>query len=102
KVGAEHVYKILVKQQIVNSITWVLTCALFIFVPLFWEKRVRRWVKEENDSEGGAMVLYGFTVVVPIMVGLIMTAVQMDSIVMGFVNPEYGAIKDIINFVKPK
>jgi len=32
KVGVEHVYIVLVKQQIVNSITWVIIYLLFIFI----------------------------------------------------------------------
>ena len=92
KVGVEHVYIVLVKQQIVNSITWVIIYLLFIFI---WYLFVKNWnylAKETDD----VVNIIGSVVLTIILIALVFT---LNKTVMGFVNPEYGAIKDIINFV---
>lgn len=92
KVGVEHVYIVLVKQQIVNSITWVIIYLLFIFICYLFVKNWNYLAKETDD----VVNIIGSVVLTIILISLTFT---LNETVMGFVNPEYGAIKDIINFV---
>lgn len=100
KVGVEHVYGILVKQQIVNSIVYLLVFILAIICTIICYKQ---WDKIEIDGYGDPKEVkpVAFTVVFGLL-GLILMVIfvfSIDTIVMGFVNPEYGAIKEIMNFV---
>jgi hypothetical protein len=100
KVGVEHVYDILVKQQVVNSIVYLLIFILAIICMIICYKQ---WDKIETDRDGDPEEIkpVAFTVVFGLL-GLILMLIfvfNIDTMVMGFVNPEYGAIKEIINFV---
>lgn len=103
KVGAEHVYKVSVKQQIVKAIVELLACFLLplilsiVLTYLF----VKKWqifskvILEESDGLSG---LFGGG----LLIGLYLLVVFLPSwttIITGFVNPEYGAINDIMNWV---
>ena len=92
KVGVEHVYIVLVKQQIVNSITWVIIYLIFILICYLFVKNWNYLAKETDD----VVNIIGSVVLTIILISLTFT---LNETVMGFVNPEYGAIKDIINFV---
>lgn len=98
KVGAEHVYGVLVKQQIVYSITWlIIIIMLIIFTKIF--QKVYLHAKREWDDE---VAFFFFTALsgLGLVAGYIIVACNLTSIITGFVNPEYGAIQDIINFIK--
>ena len=99
KQPAEHIYKIMVKQQVVNSIAWLiigLLCISTAFTRKFWLNRIE---KEQDDDMGWVMGLI-LLCIVPSMIGITVLIVQLDTIVTGFINPEYGAIQDIINLIK--
>lgn len=101
KVTAEHVYGILVKQQIVNSVVYLLILIITILLLIFCYKE---WSKIEVDHKGDPKEAkpFIFTIVSGI-IGFILLLVflfNIDTMIMGFINPEYGAIMDIIHFVK--
>lgn len=99
KQPAEHIYKIMVKQQVVNSITWLiigLLCISTVFTIKFWSNRID---KEQGDDTGWVMGLI-LLCIVPSIVGILVLIIQSGTIVTGFINPEYGAIQDIINLIK--
>jgi TRAP-type C4-dicarboxylate transport system permease small subunit len=101
KVGAEHVYQILVKQQIVNSITLILCYVLFAFVAYFSFKLVFKAVakgKEEDSYEPWNMLFIIPTIITISSIVFFSTTIQ--SCVTGFLNPEYGAIMEIKSFIK--
>jgi len=100
RVGAEHVYMVLVKQQIVYAIVYLIVglFALFLIV---------NWINGYKDTKqkwlDGDMTGLGVIKTIQIFIAGIMFIVflfHIDSIVMGFVNPEYGAIQEIIDIVK--
>lgn len=117
KVGSEHVYSVLVKQQYVNAMVFSLLflfglIGLFYFYSCFksenrfeYEQKYNRQTDlyenivdktRWNDSHTFKTVITGFCTV-----GLLLPALfNIDIILTGFINPEYGALKDIMNFIK--
>jgi len=94
QVPAEKVFTILVKQQVVNSITWGIIDLLFLILLFISARYIWRWgAKYCNGTEGlsvfGAFILLGVPVII------ILCTIKI--VVMGFVNPEYGAIKEILS-----
>ncbi len=97
KVGAEHVYYVLVKQQIVYSIVWTIVLLSSLFILMNALKAVKNNEIQEN------ITLLGVIRVIQFMIGGIFFIVgiyHIDTIVTGFINPEYGAIQEIIKMVK--
>lgn len=102
KVGAEHVYGVLVKQQIVYSITYLLLYAVILLVFKFTYKLTRttrfKEQMEESYPDGDYhLIIIANVAVLVILVTLVCCTVE--NVVTGFVNPEYGAIKEIIKFI---
>lgn len=100
KVGVEHVYIVLVKQQIVKAIQWTILGILPIIFLLVFGKSVHRWtVKNWDESDGFTaipwLIFFGLCTY-----GLIVGINHLDTIVTGFVNPEYGAMTDIMDFIQ--
>jgi hypothetical protein len=100
KVGAEHVYMILVKQQVVNAIVWLLIGFIPLIVLLIFGKSMWNWADKNSDESDGftvfiAILFYLFTILPSFFLMF-----NIDTVVTGFVNPEYGAIKDIIEIVQ--
>lgn len=96
KVGAEHVYVVLIRQQIVDSILWLLVGILgFIFLAM-----VPKWSKKADWEDGN--IYCGFAIGGGIFgaIMIICFIFSLDTIVTGFINPEYGAIEDIFSFIK--
>lgn len=101
KVTAEHVYGILVKQQIVNSIVYLL---IFMFSILSFTICYKNWSKIEMNESGNPKEAKPFVITIIFgLLGIILMCVflkNIDLMIMGFINPEYGAIMNIIHFVK--
>jgi len=117
KVGATHVYEVLVKQQFVYSIIYLITYLLFLITIIALYRitkstyRAHRILCGYKDSEAGSpdiadsakgILSVILTVVAIIMFIMLIVVIEntIESVVTGFVNPEYGAMKDIINFTK--
>lgn len=99
EVPAKHVYRVMVKQQIVASITWLimLVAGLFgLFTGIsFWNIGTEK----SRDSDAVENVTGGIMIVASV----IMTAFgifNIETIVSGIVNPEYNAIIEIMDFLK--
>lgn len=95
KVGADHVYAVLVKQQSVNAITFVVVAIIgMIIIIISTLAAIRVDWEEPNVANIGALI--------GLFCGLIMIfipLVRINDIITGFVNPEYGAIRDIMRFI---
>lgn len=102
KVGAEHVYKVIVKQQVVNAITNLLIVLVLLVLCLrLWSMHrtaASKYGRDWDDYASAVVPLLG-TLALGI-IAIILFIIDANSIVMGFVNPEYGAMKDILEFVK--
>jgi hypothetical protein len=105
KVGVEHVYKVLVRQQYVKAITYSLLSLIgLIGIMYAINTGIKTASLDKDDRKNNNLIGFGWlrTVVIGVMsiVLFICGAIYLDQIVTGFVNPEYGAIKEIIDFVK--
>lgn len=89
---AEHVYKVLVKQQVVwgvGTLVGVVLGALFLFIGLLG---ISKWRWDDDYC-------------IPLnIVGVIILLVSLVLFffygLTGLINPEYGALKDIVNMIK--
>ena len=106
KAPAEHVYEILVRQQIIYSLIHLIVLLIgLIGLILTWKYIL--WINTPKADDKNSRVYYdenwaffpailGIISIIMFGIGLI----NIDVIFTGFLNPEYGAIKDIINFIK--
>ncbi len=108
KVPAEYVYKVLVKQQVVYSfvyLTVVLFGVFFLWIGLkhieLCRTAFKTW-KATSKDYGDFFSAYILTSVL-FMIGAIICIVagvtHVGVIITGFVNPNYGAIKEIVSFM---
>ena len=94
-------YEVLIKQQIVNSVVLLfvlLTSFLLIlnFIKAFKNKE-ESWLTEDGPNLLGVLRVGQIAVaIIMFLIGII----NINVIATGFINPEYGAIKDIIHFIK--
>ena len=101
RVGAEHVYMVLVKQQIVYAIVHLIIGLFALFLIVNWINGYKD--TKQKWSDGEAPTGLGIIKLIQIFIAGVMLIVflfHIDNIVMGFVNPEYGAIQEIIDIVK--
>lgn len=94
--AAEHVYMVLVKKFVVDGIVQLLPFLLgLILIGIGWFK-MSKYFKEHDKIEWH--ILYPFALLV---VGFIaLCCVNYDVMVMGLVNPEYGALNYILEYSK--
>lgn len=104
KVGAEHVYTVLVKQQTVSAIIWLMyfvLCipfSLLIYKAMKWAWKIDEPVKQFDTREGSIIAIaFGCSIILLMWISAI---VKLPVIFTGFFNPEYGAIKEIMNLIK--
>ena len=101
KIGAEHVFIVLVKQQVVNAIVYLVLALIGIILAF---AAYRQWGLIKYNAKGDLVEVRPvvFTVIFGVLsfILLMITIFNIDTIIMGFVNPEYGAIQDIIKFVR--
>lgn len=98
KVGAEHVYMVLVKQQVVNAIAWSVPFVVGILLLLQFAYSFTHadW-REYGWNRHATLALFTIAFsLISLGVGL----GHLDIIITGFVNPEYGAIKEIMDMIK--
>jgi len=88
KVPAEHVYSVLVKQQIVFS--WTLTTINIIVLLLVIGLWIALLLDKKNQDEWWGVPVFFTVAFIALFAGTI------HLIVSGFMNPEYGAIKEIM------
>lgn len=98
QVPADHVYSVLMKQQYIKSITWIATGGIslgVIMMILFLGYLGTKY--DWDESMMVIIVVLGcFIFAIPLFISI----TQLDVILTGFYNPEYGAIKEISNLIK--
>lgn len=101
KINSEHVYGILVRQQVVSTITWLVTLFIGIVLVFIFVKAAKN--KDEEWEINGDPTLLGVMRVIMGVIGLIAIIaglINTSTIISGLINPEYGAIQDIMHFIK--
>jgi len=89
KVPAEHVYKVLVKTQVIKGYTWLVINILFILIVIgLWIALIR---DEKNQDEWWGVPI---AATVLFFISLYFT---LNIITAGIFNPEYGALKEIMS-----
>lgn len=99
-VGAKHVYTVLVKQQLVNSFTNLLILGISLFLIFSFLKSYKSeeiWETHDNPTGLGIYrILQG-------LIGLtlfIFFVANISETITGLINPEYGAMENIIELIK--
>jgi hypothetical protein len=98
QVGAEHVYEIMVIQQYVHSVTY--TLILFVSYPLYKLTvfSYKRMVTGEQKGKDAPFVAFIFVAFADIIYSLWML-LELKNTLTGFFNPEFGAIKQIMDLI---
>ena len=104
KVPATHVYTVMIKQQTTRAISDLIFDIVFIALSfILYFAGMKMWrllsVKKTDELESACIMTFIFCVV-STLIAVCSFWSDYSGIVTGFVNPEYGAIKEIISFVK--
>ena len=106
KVGAEHVYGVLVRQQIVYGIVYLIILLIGVYLTSNWLKNYKNkdelWTGPDRfgSSEPTGLGVFRSIQIVVAATMLMIGIVNINNIMTGFINPEYGAIQDVIEMVK--
>lgn len=100
KVGVEHVYKVLVMQQVVKAVQWIILGLLPTILLIVFGKSVWRWGDRIAEETDGFSAFVAGVFYVMCFTGLLLFVFHIDVIATGIINPEYGAIEDIVSFVE--
>jgi len=112
---ATHIYQVLTKQQVVEAYGYLVAIIIFISILLISlymynksEKRLDK-IRESNKNYDSytspdnteTMIATWITIFIVSGVFVIMFAgITLDNILIGLINPEYGAIKEITGIIK--
>lgn len=100
KVPADHVYTVLIKQQKVNAMTWLVMGGISLFMVMV--SVFIGWMGNRNRWDEGWIVFIVVSGCVLFGIPLVTSIFHASTIMTGFYNPEYGAIKEISNMINPK
>lgn len=102
KVSVTEVWDILVKQQRVKSWTYLLIFISSLFLDYLFFKWIRYIIKNKTDNIN--FIFPGIIGTIAFFIILCMVSyINMQNLypmLTGFLNPEYGAIQDIVNVAK--
>lgn len=103
KVPAEHVYTVLVKQGIVEGVTWLV---IFIIMSIMLGIAIKIMFTlpmfTDSDYDDNVTVPGIFAILGGIIggIGVVICLFHIDVMVGGFINPEYYAIREIVEILK--
>lgn len=104
KVSAEHVWDIIVRQQLVYSICISFCIIITIFSWFHFYYRIKIGIENKWGNPGmGDLTSYHFLAIVTFLLaisGTCVSTINFNTMVTGYINPEYGAIQTIIEVVK--
>lgn len=94
-VAADHVYTVLVRKYIVDGVAELCYVLISVFLIIFGFFKLNKYIGKENH-------VFNYTVVLNIaymMIGFFMlTFANFNNMLMGLINPEWGAINYILEF----
>lgn len=94
KVTADHVYGVLIRQQMINAIRIIIIDALLLIFSIIWII-----VCVKNTDTDLAKITMAATAISSMITVIVMTG-TLPSMLTGFANPEYGAIQDIMKMIR--
>jgi len=94
KVTADHVYGVLIRQQTINAIHIIIIDALLLIFSIIC---IIVCIKNVNTDLTEVMIA---TTAISSIITIIVMAGTLPSMLTGFVNPEYGAIQDIMRMIR--
>lgn len=94
--AAEHVYTVLVKKYVVEGVAQLLIFIGSIILLIFGIRGVNKFVNTESVITWKVLFPLAFSII-----GLVMLCnVNYNNMLMGIINPEYGAINYIIEYTQ--
>lgn len=94
--GSIHTYEILKTQQLVKSLHHLFYFLLGIIMTFVLFYRIKVYLKENSTEESGWILL---VTAIAYTVLLIYNTCNFNEMLTGFINPEYGAIKEILELI---
>lgn len=95
KVPAQHVYGVLVKQAVVEAWTILIVAVIgIILLSIFGPKFVKSLLKDDEVRGVLSMIISSLGLIM-----LTISIINLNTIVGGFLNPEYYALKEILNLI---
>ena len=93
KQPAEHIYDVLVRQRVIEAWKWICIIGLNLFLTILFAIVLKGFKGSEGDTDALRFIVLIFGIITFIMI-----IFGLNPILSGFINPEYGAIKEIANF----
>ena len=102
KVPASKMWEVFVEQQMINSLSEILALIITLSICVFVYIKCVKYAEKNNDDvfEYAITGLPAAAVLAVAFISLILILVGATDTITGFINPEYGAIKDIIDAIK--
>lgn len=99
KTTAGHVYQVLVYQQRINAIMWLI---LFMISSVFLLMGVIsiNTIYKNDDHFSSLKENIGIALFLVFGAIFVIALCHIDTVITGFLNPEYGAIKEITDMIK--
>lgn len=99
KIGADKVYNVVLKQQIVNSVIFLVFLLLGIIELIIASIILKKAEASTKAIQEDILIVAGIILLVLGAIMFLIGLYNINEIITGFINPEYGAIKDIMNFI---
>jgi hypothetical protein len=105
KIGTDRVYYVLVKQQYIKSTYYVIFMIISYFMIINYINKYKSneiWLDYSSNKEGTPTIVGVLRTIQIVVSGLFLLIFlsHIPETITGFINPEYGAIKEIIEWVK--
>ncbi|MCU7556587.1 hypothetical protein [Macrococcus capreoli] len=102
-VASEHVYEALLKQAVVSGIMSIVCAIVMLIVTIALVLVIRKaWIKAEYDPyfDSGDAAMCTFVVGIVLFIVVCVGICAAENGVTALVNPEYWAIKEVLNAIK--
>lgn len=95
---APEVWRIMIRQQFAEAVTSAILSAILLGISIATYKVSRAfWVKEESDGGWEALSAVSYALTLGLLIGVVSNGLNATKL---FLNPEYYAIKDLLDMAK--
>ncbi len=99
-VAAEHVYGVLVRQQVVEGIVYTVVTAILLLTSIAMCKELVKQILNSEDFSGKE-IIFGFALILTGVI-VVATVTFLPDQILKIYNPEYYAIKTILDAIGGK